>query len=97
MKHKMKIVLVVFVSLGIIQTAAAQHNLPEWLVYPDEEWETVTPEEAGLDAKAINEWARTEHRIGGYTGEKPGAYGAVFTRGGKIVATWGDTEASVTK
>jgi len=66
-------------------------NLPDWLVYPDTKWEMADPAEAGLAPQAFNEWVKSKrYTIGGYGGENPGGYGAVLTRGGKIVATWGD-------
>ena len=40
------------------EQAGAQRNLPEWLVYPDAEWETAGPAEAGLDAEAFSAWVR---------------------------------------
>lgn len=70
-----------------------EQSLPDWLVYPEREWETAAPEEAGLDPKAFNEWVESKsYTVGGYGGEEPGTYGAVLTRGGKIVATWGDPD-----
>ncbi len=70
-----------------------QQALPDWLVYPDAEWETASAEEAGLDAHAFNEWVKSKrYTVGPYGGEEPGGYGAVLTRGGKIVATWGNPD-----
>jgi hypothetical protein len=70
-----------------------KQHLPSWLVYPEEEWETATPQEAGLDPKAFKEWVESKsYTVGRYGGDNPGGYGGVLTRGGKIVATWGDPD-----
>ena len=67
--------------------------LPDWLVYPGEEWETATAQEAGLDPASFNSWvASKKYTVFGYGDEAPGDYGAVLSRGGKIVASWGNPD-----
>jgi len=65
-----------------------RQNLPDWLLYPDTEWETAAPAEAGLNTEAFNQWVKSKpYTIGGLGERSPVGMGAVLTRGGKIVAT----------
>ena len=68
-------------------------EIPDWVVYPEEDWKSITPEEAGLDTEKFHRFpARIDVKgsaFGGkdHTGEK---FGTVITRGGYLVHTWGD-------
>ena len=68
-------------------------TVPNWVTYPDEDWESITPEEAGLDPNGLEKWVAGLHvrgaTFGGedHSGDK---YGAVLTRGGYLVHSWGD-------
>ena len=68
-------------------------TVPNWVTYPDEDWESITPEEAGLDPNGLEKWVAGLHVRGAifggedHSGDK---YGAVLTRGGYLVHSWGD-------
>ena len=70
-------------------------DIPDWVVYPKEQWQTATPEEAGLD---VGRWAdflescdvRGDARAAGVVERQE--WGAALTRGGYRVHTWGDPE-----
>ena len=67
--------------------------LPAWITYPAEEWLTITPSEAGLDARRFEAWLRTLGFHGAdFGGEDHTAnkWGVMLTRGGYCVKTWGD-------
>lgn len=69
--------------------------LPEWVTYPDEEWDRITPEEAGLDPAGFEAFVEGLNvkgaNFGGedHTGSK---FGTVLTRGGSLVHAWGDPD-----
>ncbi len=68
-------------------------EVPGWVTYPEEDWQTVTPEQAGLDPEGFGRWlAGLEVRGARFGGEDHGGdrYGAVLTRGGCLVHAWGD-------
>jgi CubicO group peptidase (beta-lactamase class C family) len=73
--------------------AQTETQVPDWVVYPEEEWIKITPEQAGLD---VDEFQRVlDHSIvrgGGWGGVRveDHEWGAVLTRGGYLVHTWGD-------
>ncbi len=68
-------------------------TFPSWLTFPEREWETASPAAAGFDGDIFNAWVRSKmYAVGGTGAENPGDYGAVFTRGSKIVATWGNPD-----
>ena len=71
----------------------AKHNLPDWVTYPEDDWTTITPEEAGLDRERFTDFL-AGHEVKGadfggedHTGDK---WGCVITRGGYLVHAWGD-------
>jgi CubicO group peptidase (beta-lactamase class C family) len=62
-------------------------------VWPGERWQRITPEQAGLDvARFERVLAANPVRAGGFGGIRPREqeFGAVLTRGGYLVHTWGD-------
>lgn len=68
-------------------------RLPEWLTWPGDDWERITPEQAGLDVEgfaAALAAAPVEAAGWGGTAPAPHEYGAALTRGGYLVHTWGD-------
>jgi CubicO group peptidase (beta-lactamase class C family) len=68
-------------------------EVPNWVVYPEDEWVRITPEQAGLDVKQFKEvLAQSKVRGSGWGGIEvgPDAWGAVLCRGGYLVHTWGD-------
>ena len=68
-------------------------NLPSGLVFPEAEWQRATPEEAGLDAEKLREVLARANVTGGSWGGVPIGehdWGAVLTRGGRLVEHWGN-------
>lgn len=68
-------------------------QLPPWVVYPEKQWRRITPGEAGLNVEKFNEVLNQANvHPGGWGGNQPGErqWGAVLTRGGYLVHTWGD-------
>jgi CubicO group peptidase (beta-lactamase class C family) len=68
---------------------------PSLCVFPETEWRTITPEQAGLDvARYQAVLARAQIRGGGWGGVpvSDGQWGAVLTRGGFVVQRWGNTK-----
>ena len=67
--------------------------LPDWLTFPGEQWKRITLEEAGIN-RAEYEKLLAAAKIGpkGWGGTKPdqSQWGAVLTRGGCLVQSWGD-------
>ena len=67
-------------------------KIPDWVVYPQEKWEQITPAEAGFDAVKFDsivgnsqvEGARWEGEV-----HEERDWGAVLTRGGYLVQVWG--------
>ncbi len=80
------------------QRNASGGDVPDWVVYPDEEWQTISPEEAGIeDLDAWDRWveAAKEKAKGAsfqgedHTGDK---WGVAITRGGYLVQAFGDPD-----
>jgi CubicO group peptidase (beta-lactamase class C family) len=69
------------------------NHLPDWLTFPGEQWDPITPRQAGLHPEAFAAAvAAVKVQAGGWGGTTPGPqeYGAALTRGGYLVQTWGD-------
>jgi len=69
--------------------------VPDWVAYPGEEWVNITPAAAGFDVEAFNHIVDNSHpRPGGFGGVTPDSteWGAVLTRGGYLVQTWGNPD-----
>ena len=68
-------------------------EVPHWVTFPEDDWTTITPEEAGLDREKFQRfWASIDVRgaaVGGEVHEGKD-WGAVLTRGGYLVHVWGD-------
>ena len=68
-------------------------TVPDWVTFPDDDWEEITPEEAGLDHNGFKQWiAGLDVRGATFGGEDHSGdkFGAVLTRGGYLVHSWGD-------
>lgn len=68
-------------------------SIPDWVVYPDKEWKRLAPEQAGFDAQKLTDLVeKSKPHAGAWGGIKPdeNRWGAVLTRGGYLVQTWGD-------
>jgi CubicO group peptidase (beta-lactamase class C family) len=66
---------------------AAQEPPPDSSVFPTSQWQTATPAEMSMDAAKLDQ-ARNYSLIGGGSG--------FITRHGRVVYTWGDTDALYT-
>lgn len=67
--------------------------IPKWVTYPGKEWKRITPEQAGFDVEKLDAViAKAKIQGGGWGGSKVAddQWGAVLTRGGYMVKTWGD-------
>lgn len=67
-------------------------SVPDWVVYPDEEWPRLSPAEAGFREQELNDIiAQYEPQPTQFWGEShaPDEFGAVLTRGGYLVYAWG--------
>ncbi len=69
-----------------------RRQIPEWVNFPGEQWELITPEGAGLDPVKFNAWINSQNPLfgRGTGGQYPGNGGVVIARGGYIIHTWGD-------
>ena len=66
----------------MVQSHVAQ--IPDWVNFPGDEWESITPEEAGLDPVKFGDWVNSQSPQFGkaYGGQQPGNGGVVIARGG---------------
>ena len=68
-------------------------KIPDWVTFPEEDWEAVNLIEAGIDSHGFNSWISKLHVKGSdfggedHSGNK---FGTVITRGGYLVHVWGD-------
>jgi CubicO group peptidase (beta-lactamase class C family) len=76
----------------------AQAEVPAWVAYPDEEWRTLTPQEAGVrDVEAWNRWVeatKKSSRGASFQGEDHSGvqWGVAITRGGYLIQSFGDPD-----
>ena len=66
--HYVLILQAALISTGCgSEQKVVREGIPEWVVYPDEAWQTITPEEAGInDLEAWNRWvSRTKEKVKG--------------------------------
>ena len=70
-----------------------QETLPSWITFPGTDWIEATPKETGLDSKRFSEFLDdlkvSEAAFGGED-HSGGRWGSVLTRGGYLIASWGD-------
>ena len=81
------------VSIVIATATTTWAERPGTIVFPGEKWMRISPEQAGLDVKEFETLlSQSEVGPGGWGGNDPGQdeWGAVLTRGGYLVHTWGD-------
>ena len=70
-------------------------ELPAWVTFPEADWETVSPEKAGLDPAKFNRFLANIDATGASIGgefHRGDDWGAVVTRGGYLLHTWGDKD-----
>ena len=68
-------------------------EVPAWVTYPEDDWKTITPEEAGVDPEKLQRFlAGIDARGASIGGEfhEGNDWGTVITRGGYLLHTWGD-------
>ena len=68
-------------------------DVPEWVVYPEDDWASITPEQAGVDPEALGRFVESLDPTGASFGGEDhtgGKWGAVVTRGGYLLHEWGD-------
>lgn len=73
----------------------AASDIPDWVIYPDDQWHRITPAEAGFDAERFDRLLSTAEVAGAaWYGEIHAGndWGTVITRGGHLVHIWGDPD-----
>jgi uncharacterized protein len=93
-KNLHAVVGTVAMFLPLTGTLAAEG--PDPVVFPQEEWVRITPQQAGLHVEKFDALLAGCHiRGGGWGGNEPGEdqWGAVLTRNGYLVRTWGNPKA----
>jgi len=68
-------------------------KIPEWVTFPEEDWESQNLIEAGIDTNGFNSWiSKFDVKGADFGGEDHSGnkFGTVITRGGYIVHVWGD-------
>ena len=91
--------LYIAVCAAIIIGAESMHaaEVPDWVVFPDEKWETITPQEAGLDVGKWNAWLAKQKPAGAEVlGQNlDRGFGVVIVRGGYLLKTFGDPDFKI--
>lgn len=75
----------VVVSCSLPIHGQDRNQLPDWVTFPDREWVKITPAQAGLDARRLEQIVSAANIHGGGTlgvQVQDGQWGAVLTRGG---------------
>ena len=94
-------VLFGFVLAFVVRDATTEprvSTIPDWTAFPDEEWQTLTPEEAGIrDVEAWNKWVDVTRKLArgaSFHGEDHSGskWGVAITRGGYLIQTFGDPD-----
>ena len=68
-------------------------DVPDWVTFPEDDWITITPEEAGLDREKFRRFLSSIDAGGNSVGgevHEGNNWGTMITRGGYLVHTWGD-------
>ena len=68
-------------------------EVPDWVTFPEDDWEMITPDQAGLDPGKFSDFIASRDVKGASFGGEDHTddkYGAVITRGGYLVHSWGD-------
>ncbi|NKB65440.1 MAG: hypothetical protein GKR89_00125 [Candidatus Latescibacteria bacterium] len=68
-------------------------QVPEWVIYPEEDWLPIAPAAAGLDEDQFGSFIaglNVEGAAFGGEDHSNGRFGAVLTRGGYLLHQWGD-------
>jgi CubicO group peptidase (beta-lactamase class C family) len=94
MKTSFATVCTLFLLSTFSAHATSRAEVPDWVVFPGANWETITPEEAGLDVAKWNAWVVRQKPAGSESwGQNPEhRFGVVVARGGYLVKTFGDPD-----
>ena len=72
-------------------------EIPKWVTYPEAEWETATPEQAGMNVPAWQAWIEEREKQAGPNSvlgsNTEGKHGLVIARWGRLLAEIGDGNA----
>ena len=85
--------LFLLLATGSHGFAADEARVPDWVVFPDDQWVKITPQQAGLNVARFEKILEGSNvHPGGWGGTQPDdkQWGAVLTRGGYLVHAWGD-------
>ena len=69
------------------------NDIPDWVTYPEDDWVSITPVQAGLDPDGYRLFVDGLDPAGADFGGEDhtgGRWGAVVTRGGYLLHEWGD-------
>lgn len=94
------LLLVGFVYLGAsnwLRTGpeeAERPEIPDWVVFPGEEWQRGSLQSANIDSIRFNAWADSLLPEFGkaYGGQAPDTGGVMITQGGIVLREWGDVD-----
>jgi len=87
-----------WIAVLLVCCAPARAQVPNWVVYPDKKWKTLSPQEAGItDVQAWNNWVEATKKTArgaslhgeDHSGRK---WGVAITRAGYLVQTFGDPD-----
>jgi CubicO group peptidase (beta-lactamase class C family) len=83
--------------IGGEERSPKEVGVPDWVVYPERDWQTITPEEGGLDVEKWNAWVARQKPTGNDSwGQNPKRdFGVVVTRGGYLLKVFGNAECKV--
>gem|GEM_PF-756651 len=88
----MRSCIIIFLA-SVLSIITANAQVPDWVVYPEEKWQTITPEEAGVDVNRWNAWIASLAPNGSDSyGQNPGDWGTVLVRGGYLLHSWGNPD-----
>ena len=95
--YRITTVIALLMATIALSTPEARSQAPDWVVYPDNQWQTITPEKAGLDVAKWNAWVARQKPAGNDSwGQNPKrTFGVVVTRGGYLLKTFGDAECRI--
>ena len=71
----------------------AGETIPGWVTYPEDDWKSIAPQEAGLDPDGWKRFLDNCDARGASpdeSGQEGHNWGAALTRGGYLVQSWGD-------
>src|SRR5688572_9786642 len=89
----MKSAVAIVLCIIALVNASRAGEVPAWVTFPGKEWPRLSPEDAGFDAaKLAAVIEKAKPHAGAWGGVKPddAKWGAVLTRGGYLVQSWGD-------